>query len=308
MRVLNFAVCAFVLALAGCDQVGSDAAKQTSHGPAQRTAATTFYPTTYFAERIASGAVKVTNLCPAGQDPADWMPSREAIAEFQAAGLILTNGAHFESWTSSVALPSSRVVETAAAFKAAWLTFPGVTHNHGSGGTHSHTGTDGHTWLDPQNAILQAAEIRDAFSRKWPESAKDFGGGFDSLKADLTKLDERFRAITPKVKNARVFASHPAYGYIAARYGWSIGSVDLPPDTMPGETAWADIGKQLAGGGLVIVLFEEEPLGAIRDRLQSACGAAAVVFSPCEQPGEGSYIERMNRNLDGFERSLGLGK
>ncbi len=61
----------------------------------------------------------------------------------------------------------------------------GTSHRHGPEGEHTHKGIDGHTWLDPINAKIQAAAIRQAFAKKWPAHAESFERNFQSLVADL---------------------------------------------------------------------------------------------------------------------------
>lgn len=290
---------------AACDRPDEPAA-QTAPARAQRTVATSFYPTTFFAQRIAGPLVTVVCPCPADEDPLAWMPSRDALAVYQGASLVLLNGAGYEAWTASAALPPSRVVDTTASLAADLLTYPAITHIHGPGGAHSHTGTDGHTWMDPRTAATQAAAIREALARAWPADAHAFDAGYDALRADLLKLDERLAALGGPAKAAALFASHPAYGYLARRYGWSVVNLDAPPDHELSPEQWAAVGEAVgkAPAGPRVMLFEQEPAPATRDRLLKEWSVTAVVFDPCEQPGEGAYLERMNRNVDRLGAAL----
>ncbi|MCA8961213.1 MAG: zinc ABC transporter substrate-binding protein, partial [Planctomycetes bacterium] len=96
---------------------------------------TTFYPTTYFAERIGGERVHVVCPTPADADPIFWMPDEGAIGDYQSAELIVLNGAEFEKWVSKVTLPERRVVRTAAPFADQLLRFEqAMTHSHGPGG------------------------------------------------------------------------------------------------------------------------------------------------------------------------------
>lgn len=289
--------------LGGCPRRGPAAARGES---AERVVATSFLPTAYFAERIAGGCFRVECLCPREEDPALWKPSREVLERFQRASLVVLNGAGYETWAASAALAPSRVVDTSAELAGELLVLPGVTHNHGAGGVHSHEGTDGHTWMDPRNAAVQAAAIRDACVRRWPEEAAAFEAGYEGLRADLMRLDARLAGATEAVKGARMFASHPAYGYIARRYGWRVVDVDAPPDVELTAEQWAAVGDAMRrnGEGPRVLLFEEEPRPATRERLRSEWGAEAVVFDPCERGGEGTYVERMNRNVDRLSAAL----
>lgn len=271
--------------------------------------ATTFYPTTYMARRIAGGRVRVECPLPAETDPLVWQPDESAIKLFRSARLVVLNGASMERWTSTVALPSSRVVESAKSFQAEFLRYPGVTHTHGSGGTHSHEGVDAHTWLDPVNAQMQAAEIYKAMSSTWSEHGQAFKEGLDGLLSDFKALDARWKSLAPRCAGVVLLANHPAYGYWARRYGLKITTIDMPPDAEPVAEQYAAVGKARAehAGARLVMLFEEEPLPATREKLSKEFGVSVAVFSPCEvDPAQGSssgspvpdFLSIMNANVD----------
>jgi zinc transport system substrate-binding protein len=290
-----------VLLLASCDKPAAPVA-----APA-RTVLTSFYPTTYFAERIASGKVEVRCPCPPGEDPVSWKPSRADLAAYQEAGLIVLNGAAFEKWPASASLPAARTVSTAASFKDEFIRSKTVTHSHGPGGKHSHSGIDGHTWVDPVNAKTQAQAIRDAMSKAWPEHAQVFEAGFAGLAADLDGLDARCREVTVQIGTRPILTSHPAYAYIARRYGWKVVDLDVPPDEEPSESSWALVRDAVSGASEAprVMLFESEPLPATRERLLREFKVVAVTFSPCESAEAGrDYLVRMRANLDALSTAL----
>lgn len=288
--------------LTSCDQ------SPVSRPAAPTPILTTFYPTTYFATRIASGKLAIDCPCPANVDPAEWTPTREALARYQAAPLILVNGASYEQWLSSASLIPSRIIDTSGSFRDSYLSYGTITHNHGPGGAHTHAGVDAHTWLDPINAQAQAASILAAFTAHAPSDTAVFSAAFASLERDLAALDTRFRELSPLAKNAVILASHPAYGYLARRYGWTITNVDVPPDEEPPRAGWQavlDAAQAAPADAPRLLLFESEPLSATRERLLRDWGFTAVVFSPCETPqGGADYLARMNANLDSLRDSL----
>jgi zinc transport system substrate-binding protein len=61
----------------------------------------------------------VTFPAPPDVDPAFRMPGSETIAAYQAADLILLNGADHAKWTSKVSLPRSRTENPSRAFRDA---------------------------------------------------------------------------------------------------------------------------------------------------------------------------------------------
>lgn len=255
---------------------------------------TTFYPTAYFAERIAQGTIPVRCRLPAGEDPNTWQPRSEDVQEFQRAGLVVMNGARFERWAPTAALPESRVVDASRGFQDEFIVAEKTTHSHGAAGMHSHEGVDGHTWMDPLLAVRQARAIHKAMVQRWPQHQVALDSGLKGLEDDLNGLHTRFADIAPKLKAVRLLANHSAYAYLARRHGLRVHVIDLVPDEMPDDGAWEHIIEDMraassepAGGnaGTVadrcIMLFEAEPLPQIQQKLGSL-GVATVVFSPCE--------------------------
>jgi len=294
-----------VAAAAGCSK------GEAPTGPTTPRVYTTFYPTTYFTQRIAGGSVEIVCPIPDDEDPIFWMPDAATVAAYQKADLIVINGAHFEKWVEKVSLPAARLVDTALPFESRFLRFTGaVTHSHGAGGEHSHEGVDGHTWLDPNLAKIQADQIHRALARLLPDKAGEFRGNLTALADDLDKLHEALENVSNAMKGAPLLASHPAYNYLAKRYGWNITNLDLDPEQMPSDEAIADIRAKLADKPARIILWEAPPLSEIVERLQKDLKLVSVVFSPCELlteeqlKAEQDYLKVMHDNIERLQTAL----
>lgn len=319
--ILAAVVLAGLSAFAGCDGRPtppslSSPAKPTDNPTnarnvkaSSRVVIASFYPVAYFADRIAQGHADIRTPCPPDADPAAWNPDRSDIEAMQAASLVLINGAEFESWRSSTSLPESRVVDTTAALKSELIHGEVVRHSHGPAGEHSHGGIDGHTWLDPINAIAQAKAVLDAFVRTWPDDRAHFQAGFDALASDLAGLDASLRALAPAAQRATILANHPAYGYLAKRHGWTVSNLDISPDESPSPAQWkavAEAVERAPSDRPRLMLFEADPLPATVERLARQWNIRAVVFSPCESRQDAAdYIARMRANIDRLAASLG---
>jgi len=234
LRILSIALAVglpvAMLPLSGC---GSETTT-TAAVPTQDAVLTTFYPTQYFAQRIAGGLVVVDSPLPADTDPIFWRPGAEAMIQFQNAKLVITNGAEFEKWVAGAALPRGRTVESlddqALASTGGPITMESTTHSHGPAGEHTHEGVDGHTWVSPTLAIAQAERIAEAMSTAWPEHASAFETNLASLVEDLEMLRTSMADLTPRVEGHALLASHPAYNYLAREMGWDVHNLDLDPE------------------------------------------------------------------------------
>ena len=268
--------------LAAMSAVGCSEPEQTE--PLRtRQVYTTFYPTTYFTQRIAGPKVRVVCPLPDGADPAAWMPPAKTVVDYQNADLIIVNGAGLEKWLAKVSLPTSKVIDTTAPLTTKLLKFDQtVTHSHGPGGQHSHEGVDAHAWLDPRNAQVQAERIHTALAHLLPERATEFQTNAAALAADLGRLDRSLRQVTRAIGQNPILASHPAYNYLAAGYKWNIVNLDLDPQTMPGDDVFIALGRTLKKRPARILLWETDPKPEISERFRAKLGLISVVFSPCE--------------------------
>jgi len=329
---------ALLAAGAGC---GQREAPTASAAQMDDVVLTTFAPTRSLAERISGGLVPVRTPLPEGEDPIFWQPTPEAIAEFQRARLIITNGAELEKWVADAPLPASRVVasigERALADAGGPILMDSVTHSHGPSGEHTHEGVDGHTWVEPTLAIEQAEAIRDAMARAWPHHSTRFEANAYHLVEELRALDDELAALGGAISGVTLLASHPAYNYLARAKGWTITNLDLDPqDQDPaavvdavhhalheleggdhhhddhdaaesGHAHGADgahDGHGAAGDGApVLLLWEAQPREEIAAALRAELGVASVLFSPGESTAR-DYLEVLEANIDRLRAAL----
>lgn len=308
MRTCHAPVFAILASLAvGCGGPAPDDARDADAPPPERRETlvvyTTSYPLAFFAERIGGENVTVEFPVPAGIDPAYWTPSAGEIAAYQVADVILLNGAGFERWVGRSSLPGSKLVNTSAAFEDLYIVAEeAVVHTHGPEGEHEHENVAFTTWLDPALAIEQARAVRGALVARLPGAEADFTAGFDSLAADLSRLDDRLEAWATARTGEPILASHPVYQYLARRYDLNLRSVHFEPGEVPSSGGWLDLAALLQEHPARWMLWEAEPVAETRQRLASDFRVTSVVFEPCgNRPASGDYLGVMMANVDALE-------
>ncbi len=289
--------------LAACGGSAPDAEEQAAPEaavPAPLVVYTTNYPLAYFAERIGGGHVSVEFPAPADVDPAYWSPDADVIASYQAADLILINGAGYEGWVARTSLPESKIVNTTEGLEDRYvLVEEAVVHTHGPEGEHEHQNVAFTTWLDPQMATEQARAVRDALAERRPEANAELQAAFASLEEDLAELDAGLQAWADGLGGAPLFASHPVYQYAAARYDLNLRSVHFEPDEAPSASAWRELATLASAHPARVMLWEAQPLAETEARLRDEMGIASVVFDPSgSRPAEGDLLSVMRENVD----------
>lgn len=263
------------------------------------------YPLAYFAERIGGSSVNVVLPVPSGIDPAFWEPDASVIAEFQRADLILLNGAGYAKWLKHASLPRRKLVNTSAVFQRDYISVEQtVTHQHGPGGDHSHAGTAFTTWLDFNQARMQAKVILSALKKQRPQQADVFIQNYTSLEKDLVSLDQALAAIMEQDSNKPFIASHPVYQYLARRYNINLKSVMWEPEIMPEQNQWDALQQLLATHGAGWMIWEGQPDKQSVARLDEL-DINSLVFSPCANtPEEGDFISVMKNNIREIEKAF----
>ena len=289
--------------LTSCSTTRQGSSPETEQVQEKLTVYVTNYPLKYFTERIAGDTVTVQYPIPGDIDPAFWNPRADIITQLQIGDLIFINGATYEKWLETASLPASKLVDTSSSFKDKYIEIENaVTHTHGPGGEHAHTGTAFTTWLNLEYAIAQANAIRAALSQVRPELAVTFEANFKTLKQELQGLDEKLQAITSANSDVPLVASHPVYDYLSQRYGLNLKSVLWEANVVPDEVQWQELKKILKEHPARWMIWEEPPNEESVARLK-AIGIQSIVFNPAgNTPEEGDFLEVMQQNLKNLQQ------
>jgi len=286
------------LSMAGCSDRNGSGAVDDSSGANATVVAVVNYPLQYMAERIGGDVIEILFPVPNDADPAHWMPDRQTIRNYQRADLILLNGASYAKWLDKVSLPESKLIDTSKAFKAHLLKVEEiVTHSHGKGGEHSHTGTASHTWLNPRLAVLQAEAVRDALSAHLPENRGAFEANFDALKNDLLEIDAEIDVVLKANRDRPIVFSHPIYQYFQQRFAVNSRNLHWEPGEFPEEKQWQAFDKIRQGHPFDLVIWEGPPIGRTVEELNRRDVMWTVVDPCANRPAAGDFLEVMRENV-----------
>lgn len=244
------------------------------------------HPLEFVAQTLLGDAGNVSFSVPADVDPSFWRPAIADISAFQAADLILLNGAGFATWVDRVSLPRSKVVNTTAGIEDRFITTESITHSHGDGGEHSHEGLASYTWLDPSLFIAQAEAVASAITARALAPEADVDARLSSLRDTLSELDAQAEAALAGLVGVPMIATHPRYQYFARRYDLSIASLEWEAGEMPDDAALADLAALIDTTGARILIWEAAPPPAAFEAT-SALGVKNVVFAPLAHGVEG---------------------
>jgi len=283
-------VCAFLLA-----GVHAEAEKLTI--------AVANYPLYYFAERIAGDEVDIYYPIPTDEDPAFWVPKAEEVVHFQKADLIMMNGATYSKWRETVSLPEDKIVDTSLAFTDRLIkTEETLKHSHGNGEEHSHAGTAFTTWLDMQQSIKQAAEIKEALLSIEELDEKALNANFEQLKQDLLELDSKYKKATDNLEVKVFIASHPIYQYWSRAYNIKVDPLVWEPEMNLHGHDLKDLATlQTKNPEVKYFIWEGQPSDTNAEQIIKR-GLKNIIIEPCfSKPNTGDFLSVMHQNIEQLE-------
>ena len=172
-------------------------------------------------------------------------------------------------------------------------------------------GIDPHLWLNPMEAIDQVRAIQTAFSDADPVGAKTYAQNADSLVAELTALDDSFKAGLSSCELDHIIVSHKAYGHLAERYSIEqIGLQGLSTEGEPLPKRVAQIVDAIGELGIMHVLQEPIAGSPLVETVAKETGSEVLPLhpmeslTPAELNGGATYFTIMNQNLESLRLAL----
>ena len=170
---------------------------------------------------------------------------------------------------------------------------------------------DPHVWLNPQNAKIQMANIRDALKNADPAGSDAYEANFQKYSAELDKLDADFKAALSGLKNRDVVVAHAAYGYLCKAYNLNQTAIEgLSPDSEPDPARVARIIDFAKERQVKVIFFEELVSPKVAQSIAAQVGAGTDVLSPlegltAEEAAAGDdYFSVMRKNLTALVNAL----
>ncbi|MBD2864441.1 metal ABC transporter substrate-binding protein [Paenibacillus oceani] len=284
---------------------------------------TTFYTLYDFAGRIGGDKVNVINLVPAGVEPHDWSPKSRDLNHMSKSQLFIYNGAGFEGWVGDFlgSLKKDSGLTVIEASKGIELLHAGHEDDHGldegksnEKDDHGHehdSDVDPHVWVSPKSALKMAENIKDGIVQADPANKAYYESNYETLKKQLTELDDKFSRTLSKTAKKEIVVSHQAFGYLARDYGLTLKPImGLSPGAEPTAQDLKEINKFVRDHQVKYIFFEELVSDKMAKTLAKDAGIETLVLNPLEgltheQVNAGEhYVSVMENNLQNLLKAL----
>jgi ABC-type Zn uptake system ZnuABC Zn-binding protein ZnuA len=290
------------LALAACQSATAPAATQSK---LKVVAAETFLAD--IAQNVAGDRVKVEALMPIGVDPHGFEPTPTDVVKVADSNLLIVNGAGLEGFLTELLANAGgqhTVIEAAA----------GLTSRQPGRTELVDEPTDPHFWLDPNNVIKYAENIRDGLSKADPEGAATYAANADKYIQQLKALDQSIRDQVAAIPEARrlIVTNHESFGYFADRYGFKIIGTIVPSvstDSAPSAQQLAQLIDHIKATGAAAIFLETGTNPQLAKQVANETGIKVVteLYSHSITDASGpapTYLDMMKANMTAMVAAL----
>lgn len=321
MKVISLlATLAIAMMLSGCNSdIASEAAVDNSETSTETIqVVSSLFPQYDFTRTIAGEYATVTLILPPGIESHSYEPTPKDIIKITESDLFIYTNALMEPWAHAL-IENSDSKHTKVIDLSAGITLLANSHSEEDAHeenevAHEEGEYDPHYWLDPQNAMIMVATIRDALIAELPEKADVFTANAEALLASLEALDLEIEAAIEKSDSKTILSGgHFAFGYFANRYGLENMSpyVGFSPDAEPTPQRIAALIDTINETGAKAIFYEELIDPKVARIISEEADAEMLLLhgahnlSQEELESNITYIEIMKGNLERLKIGLG---
>lgn len=261
--------------------------------------ATSLPPHGWLIQQIAGEEAEVVVTLPPGSSPATYQPSDQQVSTLMKCAVYFRAGVPFEhgGWFQAIRVGSDlEILDLRKGIslrsieahhhegEEAHEEHEDEAHHHEDEGHDEHAHDDEqdpHTWLSPENLIVQATLIRDTLIRLDPERASAYNTRYDTLVEKLHALDAELKTELEPLRGSTFFVFHPSWGYFADRYGLHQVAIEIAGKD-PSDRELTELQKQARDLGIRCVFVQPQITGRSAMAVAEAIQGEVAILDPLE--------------------------
>ena len=324
-RILPVLLC--VLLLTGC------AAPQEAADDGKMSVVCTLFPYYDFARQIAQDRASVTLLLAPGREAHSFEPTPRDALTVANADVFVYNGGEGETWVEDLLDAAGENIGTVACMMdfveareeeiVEGMQVREHDHEHDHGEEHDHEHEHGedsdeieydeHIWTSPENAVILCRAVCEAMCARDSANADFYRVNCEDYCAQLTALDEQFRALRAEAKrDLLVFADRFPMLYFCESYDLRYRAAfhGCSTDTEPSLSTLKYLIDKVNEENIPVVCTIDLSSRKIAEAVSESTGAEIVTFwsmqtvSRADFDAGETYVSLMTRNLDALRKGL----
>ncbi len=261
--------------------------KGTNTPTVKKKVATTIFPLYDITQNIAGDKIDVVLILPPGASPHSYEPSPDRIKNLQGSDALFYIGHGIDDWAQKLAA-SVDIRETIVVDRNIELLV------FSSGGEEESP----HYWLNAQNGIRIAEQIRDDLSLRYPEHTAVFAENYTRYASELALLDDELKQNQKERSPVKIATFHNAWDYFAKAYGVQIVAIfeEFPGET-PSPEYLKEFQEKIRAHGVTVIFSEPQFAKTALEPIAGDVGATISVLDPIGGvPGRNSFVELLRYN------------
>lgn len=265
------------------------------------TVVTSFYPVYLLAQEITQGAEGITleNMAqPQTGCLHDYELSISDMKLLETADVFIINGGGMESFLNQALerYPDLTVIDTSEGISL--LEEEGHHHHDEEEEAADEHEENSHIWLSPARAAQQAENIAAALSEMDKADAAVFAENAANFKKETDALlQEAAQIALPEDTEAEVF--HEGFAYFAELFGMEIASgIFVDEYQVPSAKELTEAADEAKEHNIRFFLTAADDGRIYAETLAGETGETITLLDPLTTAAEGSYTERMRKNIE----------
>lgn len=254
------------------------------------------------AQQVGGPHVRVTSLLSGYENEHTYAPKPSDLVAVRKAQLLFQIGIGLEVWVSSLVKnagsPSLRVVTTSQGI--ALVRDHPDHHGERPVSQEPESGGNPHIWLDPENVAIMLRHITEALSHVDPVHAAEFRQRQATYLQQLDHVQRELSARMKPISDRRFIAHHPAWPYLARRFGLQIvGTIQMQSGTEPSALHLQSLITTIKQTRVKVIVSEIQLSQKIPELLAKETNARVVVLTtlPGGLPGTETYLDMLRHNV-----------
>ena len=255
------------------------------------------------ARNVAGDRMTVGSLLPVGTDPHSYQPVPQDSTMISETKLVVIHGGGYESFIDSLlenAGGQSKLVDTATGVRLKPSSQNGEI-------------MDPHAWLDPNNVIVYADNIREGLTQLDPDGAEIYQANTSAYIDQLAELDAWINGQVAQIQPQHrvLVTNHESLGYFAERYGFRLVGAVIPSfssDASPSAQQMADLIEQIKLYEAPAIFLDSSDNPDLAQQIAKETGVKVVNDLHLESLTQGgpadTYIDMMRNNVTKIVQAL----
>lgn len=245
--------------------------------------------------QVGGDRIALTALMGSGVEPHSWVPTPANMAAIHDAQVLFVNGAGLETNLDKILQNSGGNAVVVPLSQGIANLLPESTSVAPGGKTGSQQeAVDPHVWFDVKNVIAWTKTIQQTLSALDPANAETYRANAEAYIRQLEELDAWIveQVATIPQANRKLVTNHPAFGYLAARYGLEqVGAVyPISPSAEPSASDIAALEDAIRQHGVPAVFTESTVNPNLAQQVAQDTGVKLVSLYTDSLGGPGSAV------------------